>query len=535
MDSPIKSYPVPERTVGQILEDKAKRNQEKVFLFYEDQQITYQQTNERANIASNSFLSLGLKKNDKVAMVMENCPEFLYAWFGLAKIGAWTIPINVALKGEGLAYIIQHCDAETIVVSLPFFENINFIRKDLKNIKRIIVHVPSPGHDLETRGEIILWPDFFQGSNHSPDIEVKHDDWMMIVYTAGTTGLPKGVLKAQSYSYTSGLSVASFTRATPDDRFLTTLPLFHINGQNATTWAAIAADASTVLAKRFSARRFWDDIRRYHVTITSFLGAMIPILLKQPEKTNDSENPLRIGISAGTPAAGWEIFQERFQVKILELYGSSEGGALRNSDGKVGSMGKAIPVNLARVVDENDQELPPYQVGELVFKFVDPNLQLPQYYKMPEATAEKTRGGWLRTGDYAYKDEEGYFYFVDRKKDAIRRRGENISTYEVEKVINAHPHVLESAAVGVPAEMGEDEVKICVVLKPGHKLTPAELIAYCEPRMAYFMVPRYVEFLDVLPKTTTQKVMKSNLKEMGVNKNTWDREKAGYQVKKYKE
>jgi crotonobetaine/carnitine-CoA ligase len=195
-------------------------------------------------------------------------------------------------------------------------------------------------------------------------------------------------------------------------------------------------------------------------------------------------------------------------------------------------MGKPIPTNLAKVVDGQDRELPPYEAGELIFKFIDPLTQLPEYYKMPEATADKTRGGWLRTGDYAYLDEEGYFYFVDRKKDAIRRRGENISSYEVEKIINSHPDVLESAAVGVPAEMGEDEVKIYIVLKPGCSLTPEELVTYCEPRMAYFMIPRYVEFLDALPKTTTEKVLKATLKESGLNPNTWDREKAGYKVRR---
>jgi len=520
------------RTIGKILEDKAELNQDKAFLFYEDQRISYGQINKRANIAGNAFLALGLRKNDKAAIILENCPEFLYVWFGLSKIGAWSIPVNISLKGEGLAYIINHCHAETLIVSFSCLENIDFIRKELKNIKRIIVVPQSQDCGLETKGEVILWTDFFQGSTDSPGIKIKPEDWMMIVYTAGTTGLPKGVLKAQSYSYTSGLSIADFAQAKPEDRFYTTLPLYHINAQNVTTWSAMAANASTVLTKRFSAKRFWRDIREYNVSITSFLGAMIPILLKQLENKDDLENHLRMGISAGTPAEAWESFENRFQVKLLELYGSSEGGSLRNYEGKVGSMGKAVPSNLAKVVDENDQELPPYHVGELIFRFVDPAFKLPQYYKMPEATAGKNKGGWLRTGDLAYMDEDGYFYFVDREKDAIRRRGENISSYEVEKVINSHPGVLESAAVGVPAEMGEDEVKIYVVPKPNSKLLPEELIRYCEPRMAYFMVPRYVEFLDSLPKTTTQKILKKTLKESGVNPNTWDRERAGYEIKR---
>lgn len=527
-----KVYPKEEMTIGKILDDKSEVNGDKVCLFYEDQQITYRQLNECANIAANAFLDLGLNKNEKVALVLENCPEFLYVWFGLAKIGVWTIPVNISLKGESLTYIINHCDAETLVVSLSCIQNIEFVRKEFKNIRRIIVVTGSEPHGLQTRGELILWADFFQGSKESPGVQVKPDDWMMIVYTAGTTGVPKGVLKSQSYSYAGGLSIASFLQAKAEDRFYTTLPLYHINAQNITTWSAIAVDASTVLARRFSASRFWADIRQYNVTITSFLGAMIPILLKQPQREDDGENPLRAGISAGTPAESWKQFEKRFRVKLLELYGTSEGGSLRNTEGRVGSMGRPIPSNLARVVDENDQEVPPYQVGELVFKFMDSSFKLPEYYKMPEATAEKTRGGWLRSGDLAYMDEDGYFYFVDREKDAIRRRGENISSYEVEKVINSHPDVLESAAVAVPAEMGEDDVKINVVLKPNIKIFPEELIQYCEPRMAYFMIPRYVEFLEALPKTTTQKILKKRLKEKGVNENTWDREKVGYKLKR---
>jgi len=527
MDHDLKVYPKEQRTIGMILEDKASLNRDRTFLYYEDRIITYGQLNDHSNIAANAFLALGIKRGDKVALVMENSPEFLYAWFGLAKIGVLSVPINIGLKGESLSYIINHCDAETLVVSWSCLENIKFVREQLRNIRRIIVETGSQPSDLESKGEIILWPDFFQGSKQSPGIDVSPDDWMMIVYTAGTTGVPKGVLKSQSYAYNSGLSIAYFAGARQEDRFYTTLPLFHINAQNVTTWSAIAANASTVLARRFSASKFWDHIRKYDVTITSFLGAMIPILLKQPERDDDSQNPLRVGISAGTPAEPWKLFVERFQIKLLELYGSSEGGSLRNPHGKVGSMGKSIPANLARVVDEDDRELPPNQVGELVFKFVDSSVILPEYYKMPEATAEKTRGGWLRSGDLAYMDDEGYFYFVDREKDSIRRRGENISSYEVERVINSHPDVLESAAVGVPAEMGEDEVKINVVLKPGTRLRPEQLIQYCEPRMAYFMVPRYVEFLGTLPKTTTQKVLKKTLKKMGITEKTWDREQAG--------
>jgi carnitine-CoA ligase len=520
----LKVYPMRDRTIGKIMGDKAQINGDRVFLVYEGRSISYREIHLASNVAGNAFLNLGLRKDDKVAIMLENCPEFLYTWFGLAKMGAWTVPVNISLRGEGLAYILNHCDAQTLVVSDSCLESIHFIQDDLKAIRQVIVHSESGPSSLALKKDTLPWQEFFQGSSEPPDMGIQAEDGMMIVYTAGTTGLPKGVLKSQSYSYTSGLSIADFVKAGPGDRFLTTLPLYHINAQNVTTWSAIAADACTVLVKRFSARRFWDDIRNHQVSLTSFLGAMIPILLKQPDREDDSANPLRIGISAGTPADAWAAFEKRFHVRLFELYGSSEGGSLRNFEGRKGAMGKAVPSNIAKVVDGNDRTEPPRQVGELVFKFVDPGVGLPEYYKMPEATADKTRGGWLRTGDLAYMDEEGYFYFVDRQKDAIRRRGENISSYEVEKVINSHPDVLESAAVGVPAEMGEDEVKAYVVLKPHRRLSPEELVLYCGPRMARFMIPRYIEFIHALPKTTTQKISKKPLKERGVGPGTWDRE-----------
>ena len=240
-------------------------------------------------------------------------------------------------------------------------------------------------------------------------------------------------------------------------------------------------------------------------------------------------------MSAAAPRTIWEEFERRFDVKIVELYSQTEGGFLLNADakaaGKVGSMGKPSAGYEVKVVDEQDRELPPGAVGELIYRPAAGST-LTEYYKNPEATAEKTRGGWIRSGDLAYQDDDGYFFFVDRKNDFMRRRGENISSFEVEKIINSHPRVLESAAYAIPSELGEDEVMVALVLQPGAELDPLELIQYCEAHMAYFMIPRYVRIVDTFPKTGTERTMKYQLKSQGVTRDTWDREAAGYMLRR---
>jgi crotonobetaine/carnitine-CoA ligase len=315
---------------------------------------------------------------------------------------------------------------------------------------------------------------------------------------------------------------------TAEDTLYTCLPLYHGNAQNLTTMPALLANGRLALGKRFSASHFWNDIRRYGATVFNFVGTMIPILYKQEPTGNDLDNPVRLARGGNIPPKIWKEFENRFGLTLVETYGTTEGGSMWNRPGgKVGSIGKPPYFNEARIVDEADQALPSGKIGELIIRPKDPEEKWVEYYKEPEATHEKIRGGWFRTGDLAYQDEEGWFFFVGRKKDAIRRRGENISASEVELVIMSHPKVLECACFGVPSELGEDDVMVCIVLRPGMNLTHEEVIAFCEERMAYFMVPRYIEFIESLPKTPTERIEKYKLKATRPNENTWDRDKSG--------
>jgi crotonobetaine/carnitine-CoA ligase len=526
MDASWESY-------GKILEDKAKMNAGRVAVLTEHEQITYDQLDERVNQVGNALEAMGIQKDDKVCVMLPNIPEFLYAWWGNAKLGGITVPLNTALKGEGLAYIINHSDAETLVLSHRYVSALEEISDTLSRLKRIIVLGPEGQRAAKLPIGAIDFAELLTAPATSPMKEVWSDDIDSIMYTSGTTGLPKGVIHRHARCY-GGFVLPIMTGYTEQDVVYNTLPLFHIGGQNM-VWMALVTDTKVAIAERFSASRFWAEAREYGATFTLFLGAMIPILHKQPPRHDDHDNPLRIALSAAAPRTIWEEFEQRFHVKIVELYSQTEGGFLLNADakteGKVGAMGKPSAGFEMKVVDAQDRDLPPGVVGELIYKPAG-GAALTEYYKNPEATAEKTRGGWIRSGDLAYKDADGYFFFVDRKNDFMRRRGENISSFEVEKVINGHPHVLESAAYAIPSTLGEDEVMVAIVLQPGAELDPVGLMQYCEERMAYFMIPRYVRVVDELPKTGTERTMKYQLKSQGVTLDTWDREAAGYTLKR---
>ncbi len=359
---------------------------------------------------------------------------------------------------------------------------------------------------------------------------------MAIIYTSGTTGLPKGVMLPQySYINTGTFYIEDIVQATKEDIIYTSLPLFHCNAEQFTVMGTLLRGCKMVLAEKFSASGFWDEIRKYNATIFHYIGAIATILYKQPPKENDADNPARIAMGGACPKEIWRDFEKRFGLQVIEGYGLTETGTcschIRPDDARVGSVGKPARHAEMKIVDEKDNEVSDGTPGEIVVKEIIPHTMLKGYYKETQKTEEAMRGGWFHSGDRGMKDTEGYFYFMDRLKDCIRRRGENISSFEIEKIVNAHPKVLESAAVGVPSELGEDDVKIYIVPRDGQKIAPEEILAWCEEKMAYFMVPRYVVFRKSFPKTETQRVQKFELRKEGIG-DAWDREKEGYKIKR---
>ena len=514
-----------------IISERAQDQGDKVILLFEEQRITYGQLNERINRVAGGLLGLGVALKERIAIMMPNRPEWLYVFFATQKLGTCAVPVNIALKGEGLAYLLNHSEARSIVIAWDLLENLTAIRPSLAPALRVIVDTTEapPGFGLPVGAvalDTLMKAAPAPVATAEPAVEIDPDAPAVMMYTSGTTGLPKAVV--MRYRAFSGpmLDFGAFYR--DDDILYTYLPLFHANALFLTAVSAIVSGRTLALSRRFSASRFWDEIRRYGATTFNALGAMIPILLKQPPRPDDADNPIRLVMSAATPAWAWEQFEKRFNLLIWEGYGAVDGGGfslLNLGTSPKGSMGKPPPGTEARVVNDQDKEVPAGEVGELVFKVDNPQARRVEYLKNQKSSDAKVRNGWFHTGDLAWRDPEGNFYFADRKTDSMRRRGENISSFEVEKIVNQHPAVLECGAFGVPSDLGEDDVMIAIVFKPGQSATPQELSRFCSERMASFMVPRYFDFRESLPKTETHRIQKAQLKQQGITPTTWDRDK----------
>ena len=521
--------------IRKLIEKRAETVGEKPFLYFRDQIIDFTTLNRNVNKAANVLTELGVKKGDHVCLFLPNCLEFIYLWFGLAKIGGVMVPLNIHLRGDGLKYIINHCDAKWIILNEGLYDVYAFVEKDLPNIEQRIWHgehmrVPDNFVALEALMEAV-------GEEAPRSETVKDSDPLGIIYTSGTTGPPKGAMISHfNYINTGQVWAEDIIEYRENDIFFTTLPLFHANAQMFTTMGSLCSGCPFVLRERFSASRFFDEIRQYGATIFNYIGGMLTILMKQPEREDDPDNPARATFGGAAPREIWRDIEKRFNITIIEGYGLTESGGVclcnPPDNIKVGSIGKPTRFVDVKVWDDNNREIPIGQFGEIMVKEKIPNSMFLGYYKQPDKTVEAWDGGWFHTGDRGYQDENGYFYFVDRIKDCIRRHGENISSFQIEKIVNSHPKVLESAAVAVPAELGEDDVKIYVVLRPDEELDPIDLIEFCEERMAYFMVPRYVEFLKEFPKTPTERTQKFELRKRGIG-NAWDRDLAGYRLKKF--
>jgi crotonobetaine/carnitine-CoA ligase len=524
-----------DRTIHRVLKQKARQYGGREFFRFQERAFSFEDLDRESDRVAAGFQSLGVVKGDKVAIFMGNRPEFLFLWFGLCKLGAVEVPINTAHRGNLLVYMVDKAHCSMIIVGSVFLDRVAPVLKELPRLEKVVV-LGEPGKEVPKLDKPTL--DYWQVVNNNgkyEEVDVIWTDPFAIMFTSGTTGPSKGALFPHNYALHMGEVVTRAAEYTEKDCFYCVLPLYHANAQVLSTMPALMDGARMILRERFSASQFWDEVKRYGCTQFNYIGAILPILYKAEPKPDDADNPVRIMLGGGAPMDLFEAIEKRFGLTLIEGYGLSEIGIpLMNTlrERKPSTCGKPLPDYVVRVVDEYGLELKPHQTGELLVRPQKPNSIFLEYYNMPLKTIEAWGGLWFHSGDYLYSDEDGYFHFVDRKKDAIRRRGENISSYEVEKVVNSHPSVLVSAAIAVKSELGDDEVMVCLRLKPGKSLTAEELISYCEDRMAYFMIPRYIRFMAELPKTPTQRVEKYRLREEGVTPDTWDREAEGYKLKR---
>ena len=513
-----------EETLSGVLEQQARDLGEKPFLYFEDRVIRFAEMNRLVNRAARGLAALGVQQGVGVSIMMPNSPEWLIVYCATQKLCAYVVPVNTALKGEGLRHVIDHSDSTVLIGHPDYVETIQAVKGDLPQLEQSVVNDSEVEAGWTVPAGWLALGELMEASDEDPGVAIDPEAISALMYTSGTTGAPKGVVsRYKSANIGTVRMLGNMLQA--DDVLYTCLPLFHANALMLSSLRALVLGRPLALSRRFSASRFWDEIRRYRATTFNGLGAMIPILMKQPERDDDADNPVRVVFSAACPASVWAEFEKRFGLQLIEAYAAVDGGGfmvVNAGNAPKGSFGK--PSTPVRIVDDAGVDVPVGQPGELIFEVDDLERRKVEYYKNEQASSAKIRDGWLYTGDMVYADEEGNLYFVDRKTDSLRRRGENISSWEVEREINAHTAVLESAVFGVPSELGEDDVMAVVVLQRGASFSAPELIAHCEKRMAAFMVPRYLEFRDELPKTGTHRVQKSVLKREAVGPHTWDRE-----------
>ncbi|MEM4657981.1 MAG: AMP-binding protein, partial [Candidatus Methanosuratincola sp.] len=496
-----------------VLVDRANESGSKPFLQFEDgDYISFRDVNLLANRVANSLSSLGVKKGDKVAVLLPNSADYVLIWFGILKLGAIMVPVNTAYKMDFLEYIIHSSDAKVLFIAEEYMDRLPPIASRIPLVEHVVVWTRSGRADFDSKGfsskPLIPFSSFInEGSSSEPSVEVRFIDYARLMYTSGTTGLSKGVVRPSAADYCSARNYAEVMDITEDDVCFTCLPLFHSNAMVLTVYPALIRGARVHIEEKYSAKEFWRWIKKYGVTKFNIVGGMAYFMWNTPPVPEEKEHRVKLVLGSPAPHDIIEPFMERFNVRFMEGYGLTEIGQVTymrpGEPFRVGSCGKESPGYEIIIADpETDEELPRGEVGEILVRPRIPNIMLHFYHKMPEKTVQDFRNFWFHTGDAGRMDEDGYIYFVDRVKDYIRRRGENISSFEVERLVNSHPSVEESAAIGVKAETGgyaEDEVMIVVVKKVGMELTPLELIEYLEPRMPHFMIPRFVRFTDSLP------------------------------------
>lgn len=514
--------------VPAMLDRQAAARPDEVFAIFEDGAAwTFSEMRRRARQAAAGFRELGVRQGDHVLSWLPNGPDALVTWFGLNTLGAVYVPINTSYRGSLLDHVIELSDARLMVVHPQLAPRLADAELAALTDAVVVGGETAPIDGLTLHPADVLEPD----EEAEAERPVMPWDTQYIIFTSGTTGPSKAVLSSYCQAYAMG--VEAYYYYSSDDRVLVNLPLFHVGG-TIFPYVMLAHGGSCVIESHFRTEQFWDTVRRFEVTNTCLVGAMTQFLLKLPPSDDDRDHPLRTVVTIPWNEDSLALGR-RYGVEMYTGFNMTEISSALVSEAnppKLGVAGKPRAGVECRVVDEYDCEVPPGVVGELIVRTDRPWSMNHGYHKNPEATASAWRNGWFHTGDGFTYDEDGYYYFVDRIKDAIRRRGENISSFEVESEVTQFPAAREAAAIAVPADDSEDEVMVVVAPTPGATIEPEELFRFLEPRMAHFMLPRYIRVVDELPKTPTQKIRKVVLKDEAVTPDTWDRVAAGIEIKR---
>lgn len=514
-----------------LLDRWAAEQAERTHIIFEDgEEWSFAEVRRRTIAKAVGLQRLGVKQGDRVSVWLPNGRDAILAFYAINYLGAVFVPFNTAYRGNLLAHVIANSEARLMIVHPSLAPRLGEV--DSARVEQLVLTTREPAPDTPFAVARFDELDGEEADLRPLDRLIEPWDLQSIIYTSGTTGPSKGVLSSYLHMF-SNAGPESWPMVTSEDRYLTVAPIFHIGGMGP-PFVMLARGASVAVVEKFSTDSFWDVVRTTQSTVVFLLGVMATFLLKRPPSPEDRNHSVRLAfmvpLTDDAPA-----ITERFGIDIYTIFNMTEIASPIVSEAnpvKRGTCGKVRPGVEVRLVDQHDLEVPVGEIGEMLVRADRPWGMNSGYNNDPVATAKAWANGWFHTGDAFRRDADGYFYFVDRVKDAIRRRGENISSFEVEVEVCAHPHVREVAAIAVPSEFSEDEVMVVVAPVPGCTIDVAALATFLIERMPYFMVPRYIRVLDELPKTPSAKVLKTDLRKEGVTADTFDREKAGLRVRR---
>jgi crotonobetaine/carnitine-CoA ligase len=502
--------------------------------------VTYAETYSRACSIGNGLVTSGVEHGECVVIMADNSVDSICTWLGIHLAGAVEVAINPAYRGQSLVHALQNSEARTIFVEEGYVSRLAEVRDSLTHLKTVVVYGPaSPGARPDLPGiDVVGFADVLGDAGSAPDRRVEPHHIASVVYTSGTTGPSKGVMMPHA-------QIALFARLgiegaamTADDVHYCFIPLFHVAGKFMAIFGSMITGGQVVIDTRFSAETWLARVREYGATLSHVHGPLVEMIYKQPEQPDDADNPVTRIIASPFPAKIAVDFERRFGLRGVETWGMTEVTVPvwqpLEEPLRLGCCGRVRTEHFElRVVDpDTDAEVEMGRTGELVVRPRAPWTIMAGYLRNPEATLQAWRNLWFHSGDLGYVDEDGYVYFVDRAKERIRRRAENISSYDIEAAALTHPLVRECAAVGVPSEFeGDDDIQLYVILAPDAELAPETLLAHLAGQLPHFMVPRYLTFVAELARTPTGKAQKAALRTAGVADGAWDRKTAGISLR----
>ena len=537
------SYSRDDWLLARVLRHRAEERPDHPFLQWNGEGCyhTYAETNFTANRLAHGFAAIGVKKADGVVLFLPNSLDLLFMWFALSKLGAVEAPINDSYKGSFLEHQFNISGAHILVADEALFERVAQSEANMPLLDHVVVWSRDGRYSKApyrlSRVKVTTFAELDSGVESEPEAELRPRDPGAILYTSGTTGPSKGVMMSHAHLYFFSECFIQLVGLTEADTCMTAYPLFHANAQFLTVYPTMIVGGRVVVYERFSAGEWVERLHQSQATVTNFLGATSSFVYAQRPSPRDRGHRLKRIFAVPVPHQIEAAFLERFGIdEMLDGFGQTEISMVflqpRGVDKPQGSCGILLDEWFdVRLIDpQTEKDVPVGQVGELLVRHKADDIILSGYVGMPEKTLAAFRNLWFHTGDGMRRDHDGWYYFTDHMKDSLRRRGENISSYEVEAPIEAHDAVAAAAVIAVPAEFaaGEDEVKVCIVLKPGRRVSNEEMADWCDRRLPHALVPRYFEFVDTLPVTENGKVQKENLRAAGVTTATWDRVAAGY-------